>query len=345
MSVKTSKSLDYLRKTIFAPFLDECKGLTELAVNRPDELFTKEQGKWIRHEVKLSVDDCLAFLNSLANLNMDYIGKEKPILSGTLPTGERIQAILPPACEKNTISMTIRKPSQRIITHADFVSQGFYSKLENPENITNHYVTDNLLSELYQQKKYSEFLPECLRQGKTTVFCGGTGSGKTTFGNSVLEFIPDYCRMISIEDNDETRFRHHKNYVKLFYPADDRDAIITPSLLLRSCYRMNPDRILMTEIKGAEAWEFMKGTSSGHSGGITTVHENTPEDAICGIIERCYQNPECNNLPYNVLLRKVLNNIDVIMSIKYFDEQDKRFASGIYFKDLNRNEFFDKLKV
>ncbi|MVA04219.1 P-type DNA transfer ATPase VirB11, partial [Shigella flexneri] len=124
------------------------------------------------------------------------------------------------------------------------------------------------------------------------VFCGGTGSGKTTFANACLEYIPHHLRCISIEDTDEAKFRFHKNHVKLYYPAEGESKVITSASLLRSCFRMNPDRILMTEIRGAEAWDFLKASSSGHAGNITTVHESSPESAVLGIVQRCYMNPE-----------------------------------------------------
>ena len=89
---------------------------------------------------------------------------------------------------------------------------------------------------------------------------------------------------------------------------------------------------------------FSERASSGHAGNITTVHEMNPVDAVLGIVQRCYMNPECQNLPYNVLLRRVLSNIDVIMSIKYLDEEDARFASGIYYRSVDFEKYFKMLK-
>ncbi|EFI7269152.1 hypothetical protein BB078_004680 [Escherichia coli] len=74
------------------------------------------------------------------------------------------------------------------------------------------------------------------------------------------------------------------------------------------------------------------------------VHESSPESAVLGIVQRCYMNPECQNLPFNVILRRVLSNIDIIMSIKYLDDEDFRFASGIYYKQLHFDDYFRKLK-
>ncbi|MCZ8812483.1 P-type DNA transfer ATPase VirB11 [Escherichia albertii] len=327
---------------IFGHWLNDIEGLTEIAINRPNELFIKVKGKWIKEEIKLSYETCESFASVLS----DYHGggsvtPETPILSATLPHGERVQVVIPPVCERGKISITIRKPSTVFIDHAEFVKQGFYSRLNTPIKDRQE---DTTLVDLFNNNRIDEFIPECLRQGKTIVFCAGTGAGKTTFANACLFYIPHHLRCGAIEDTDEARFRFHENHVKLFYPAEGEDSYITPALLLRSLYRMNPDRILMTEIRGGEAWDFLKGLSSGHAGGLTTVHEKTPEDAITGIIERCQQNKECNNLPYNALLRKVLNNIDVIMSIRYLDEEDTRFASEIYFKDVHRDEYLKRLK-
>ncbi|POJ62799.1 hypothetical protein C1677_24380 [Klebsiella pneumoniae] len=200
------------------------------------------------------------------------------------------------------------------------------------------------LSSMFKDNCFEQFVPECLVKGKTMVFCAGTGAGKTTFANACLQYIPHHLRCISIEDTDEAKFRFHKNHVKLYYPSEGESSTVSSASLLRSGFRMNPDRILMTEVRGAEAWDFLKGSSSGHAGNLTTVHESTPEDAVLGLVQRCYMNPECQNLPYNIILRRVLSNVDVIMSIKYIDEEDNRFASGIYYRDIHFQEYFEKLK-
>ncbi len=99
----------------------------------------------------------------------------------------------------------------------------------------------------------------------------------------------------------------------------------------------------MTEVRGAEAW-ISQRLKFRPCRNLTTVHESTPEDAVLGLVQRCYMNPECQNLPYNIILRRVLSNVDVIMSIKYIDEEDNRFASGIYYRDIHFQEYFEKLK-
>ncbi|EQA8930744.1 P-type DNA transfer ATPase VirB11 [Klebsiella pneumoniae] len=333
-----------LAQEFFGEYLNGIEGLTEIAVNRPDEVFLKIKGKWHQKKKPLSYSDCETFAAALADYNQDSLSNIKLVLSATLPTGERVQVVLPPITRKGCISITIRKPSDVFISHDDFVAQGFYERLNTQETAKTRPETQKLI-DLYQSNQIAEFVTECLRQGKTMVFCGGTGSGKTTFTNSLLEYIPHHLRIICIQDTPETKYRAHENVVDLFYPSEGGEqSIITPAMLLRACFRMNPDRILMTEIRGGEAWDFLKGASSGHDGNVTTLHEKSPKAAITGIVERCAQNPECQNIPYNVLLRKALDNIDVILSINYLDECDKRYASDIYFKELHRDSYYEALR-
>ncbi|EOR8022859.1 CpaF/VirB11 family protein, partial [Escherichia coli] len=169
---------------------------------------------------------------------------------------------------------------------------------------------------------------------------GETGSGKTTYLKTLIDYIPLHLRIVTIEDNPEVKFYRHQNYVHLFYPSEAGNsdkAIITPASLIRANYRMNPDRILITEVRGGEAWDFLKIVSSGHEGAITSLHAGSPYEAIMGLVERCYQNTECSRLPYSVLLSKVLSSIDVIASIKL--EGDVRRIGEIYYKDADLDSY------
>lgn len=326
----------------FHHWLNGVDGLTEIAVNRPGELFVKARGKWQQHETGMSFGDCMSFAGAIADYHDGgSVTPEYPLRSATLPCGERVQILIPPATERQTVSVTIRKPSGVFIDHDTFIKQGFYSRLNQG---TDAGEKEDKLTAIFKQHRFEAFVPECLRQGKTMVFCAGTGAGKTTYANSLLTYIPHHLRIISIEDTDEAKFRFHPNHVKLYYPAEGENKVLNSASLLRSSYRMNPDRILMTEVRGAEAWDFLKGSSSGHAGNVTTVHEGSPEDAVLGLIQRCYMNPECHNLPYNIILRRVLSNIDVIMSMKYLDEEDFRYASDIYYRPVHFKEYFERLK-
>lgn len=121
-------SLDQHKKRMFGEFLD-MDGLTEIAVNRPGELFTKIRGVWKKHVVSLTLAQCQTFATALANYQGDHIDDTSPVLSATLESGERCQVVIPPACERNTVSITIRKPSQVQIPHQSYIDGGFYNRV------------------------------------------------------------------------------------------------------------------------------------------------------------------------------------------------------------------------
>lgn len=324
-------SLDQHKQRMFGDFL-HLDGLTEIAVNRPGELFTKIRGVWQKHPVPLTLEQCQTFATALANYQGDHIDDTSPVLSATLESGERCQVVMPPACERDTVSITIRKPSLIQIPHQSYIDGGFYDRVTGKENTASH---DDELLRLYNAGAFPAFMEKCVEYGKTIIVVGETGSGKTTYMKMLIGYIPLHLRLVTIEDNPEIHFYKHENYVHLLYPADAGEkAIVTPASLVRANYRMNPDRILLAEIRGGEAWDCLKIIGSGHDGLITSEHAGSPEEAINGLVERCYQNVECQNIPYAVLLRKVLNSIDVIASIDV--NGDIRRMGDIYFKPVHR---------
>ncbi|WP_076722390.1 P-type DNA transfer ATPase VirB11, partial [Cronobacter sakazakii] len=329
----TNISLDRYKQRFFGEFL-ELPGLTEIAVNRPDELFTKIDGVWTQHAVSLSYDDCYNFARCLAKHHNDNIEDIKPGLSATLESGERCQLVVPPACERGTVSATIRKPSRVQIPHQSYIDAGFYNRVTGSEQTETH---DAELIALYNTKNIPLFMEKCVEYGKTIAVAGETSTGKTTYMKMLIGYIPLDLRITTIEDNPEITFFKHKNYVHLFYPSessDEKGSIVTPASLLRWNYRMNPDRILLTEVRGAEAWDFLKITGSGHEGSMTSIHAGSAMEAIDGFITRCYENPQCAQLPYAFMLRKVLDSLDVIVSIDL--DGNIRRMNDIYFRPVHR---------
>ncbi|MEE7118503.1 P-type DNA transfer ATPase VirB11 [Escherichia coli O25:H10] len=335
-------SLDRYKQRFFGDFL-ELPSLTEIAVNRPSELYTKINGVWEQHAVPLSYEDCYNFARCLAKHHGDNIEDIKPGLSATLESGERCQVIVPPACERDTVSVTIRKPSKIQIPHQRYIDAGFYNRVTNDEKTETH---DEELIALYNARNISLFMEKCVEYGKTLAVAGETGSGKTTFMKMLIQYIPVHLRITTIEDNPEIIFFKHRNYVHLFYPSessDEKGSVVTPASLLRWNYRMNPDRILLTEVRGAEAWDFLKITGSGHEGSMTSIHAGSAKEAIDGFITRCYENPQCAQLPYTFMLRKVLDSLDVIVSIDL--DGDVRRMNDIYFRPAHRNQYFEEMKA
>jgi len=326
-------SLDFMKNQLFGEFLP-IDGLTEIAINRPGEMHTKINGQWQLHHSPVTLRQCHAFAKALASWNEDNIDDTSPILSATLESGERVQAIISPACERNTVSITLRKPSFAQRSHQSYIDAGFYDRIAGKEQAESK---DEQLSRLYLSGNIHHFIEKAVEYGKTIFIVGETGSGKTTYMKTLLHYIPLHLRLTTIEDNPEIRFYRHANYVHLFYPADAGDnAIVTPGKLIRANYRMNPDRILLAEIRGREAWDALKIVGSGHEGLITSLHAGSPEECIEGIIDRCYEHPDCKNIPFDVLLRKVLKSVDIIISVDI--QGEIRRMRDIYFKPIHLNK-------
>lgn len=323
-------SLNFMKNQLFGDFLP-LDALTEIAINRPGEIHTKVRGKWQRHDAPITLRQCHAFAKALASWHEDNIDDISPVLSATLGSGERIQTLIPPACERDTVSITLRKPSFGQTTHQSWIDAGFYQRVTGRERAESK---EDELIRCYHSGDIPRFMEMAVGYGKTLFIVGKTGSGKTTYMKTLLDFIPLTLRLTTIEDNPEIKFYRHTNYVHLFYPADAGDeAIITPGRLIRACYRMNPDRILLAEIRGREAWDALKIIGSGHEGLITSLHAGSAKECIEGIIDRCYEHPDCHNIPFDVLLRKVLNSVDIIVSIDIHG--DIRRMGDIYFKPVH----------
>jgi type IV secretion system protein VirB11 len=327
-------SLHEFAQKIFQPFLDQ-EGVTEIVVNRPGELWYEQYGGWQKHD-KAEIDNTLlkSFAVALASFNETAVDDLRPLLSGTLETGERIQVVMYPATrDKTIISVTLRKPSKNNFSHASYIEQEFYKKVAVKKSTDKD---KQELIDLYAKRDIALFMEKAVEQGKTMVFAGATGSGKTSYMKTLVDYIPLSCRLITIEDTAEMKFYNHQNYVHLFFTeeaAGSYEAIITSAYLLKACFRMKPDRILLSEIRGGEAWDFIKVINSGHGGSMTSIHAGSVREALEGIITRCYQNPECRNLSYAVIKNIVLSCIDVVCHINC--RSGKRYLNDLYFKDVD----------
>ena len=287
-----------------------------------------------------------SFAVALASFNETAIDDLRPVLSGTLETGERIQVVMYPATvEKDIISITLRKPSKSNFSHAAYIEQGFTkSCLHN-----NYRSRQPRLNGFVQEKGNCCFYGKGGSAWKNNGFAGATGSGKTSYMKTLVEYIPLSCRLITIEDTVEMHLYKHQNYVHLFFTEEatgSQEAIITSAQLLKACFRMKPDRILLSEIRGGEAWDFIKVINSGHGGSMTSIHAGSVKEALEGLVTRCYQNPECRNLSYSVIRNIVYSCIDVVCHIRC--REGKRYLSDLYFKDkdgqqnLKMMKFFNK---
>ncbi|OPF64785.1 P-type DNA transfer ATPase VirB11 [Hydrogenophaga sp. H7] len=261
-----------LREQLDAP------GVLEVCVNRPGELQVETVHGWQRVEAPaMTQERCLSLATAVATYCDQQINQERPLLSATLPSGERIQFVIPPAVTRNTVSITVRKPSDLIKRLTDFEGEGLFDRIGERAALG---AEDEGLQPFQRQLlalkaagRYGEFLRLAVQKHQTIVVSGKTGSGKTTFMKGLVEEVPLHERLITIQDTAELTIPHHPNVVHLFYSKDAQGtARVTAKSLLEACLRMKPDRIFLAELRGEECFSFIRLAASGHPGSITSVH-------------------------------------------------------------------------
>ena len=218
-----SPSFLYLALTPLRPFLVD-DAVNEVCINRPGEVWTLGQRGWERHELpELSLTDCNELALLIAGHNRKAIDAERPVLSGSLLYGERVQVVIPPACEIGTVSLTIRKPSVLDKTLDELDSEGAFAQCRAVKAGIQDFERELLA--LSQAGLIKKFLDVAVRRHRNILIVGKTGSGKTTVAKSLIRSIPSCERLITIEDVQELFLAHHANRVHLFYGREDEGGL------------------------------------------------------------------------------------------------------------------------
>jgi type IV secretion system protein VirB11 len=320
--------LEYLR--VLQPFLDNSEN-TEIVINKPGQVLTESRAGWTRHDVPdLTFSVCKQIAKLTATWSKQSLDDRKPLLSATLPGGERIQVVIPPATLNGHISMTIRKPSNIDFTLEDYEKQGFFDECK----ICCKALTDGekKLLELKEARRFKEFLELAVRLRKNIIVSGSTGSGKTTFFKSLLKLVPDDERLISIENVDELGlYKTHSNTVSLFYSAGGQGVSpVTQQNLLESSLRMKPDRIFVAElIRGEEAFYYLRNVNSGHPGSVTTMHANSARLAIEQLVLFLKESSSGGSMSRQDIKQLLFMCVDIIIQLQ--NVRGKRMITEIYY--------------
>ena len=243
--------------------------VTDLCINGPGLLFVEGARGWERLPADNLTDTWLhAFARAVASYMSATVGERAPILSGHLPTGERVQIVLPPAAEAP--SVTIRRPSQVTFTLDQLAAKGAFDPLADGEgSAVGHRarVRSRLAGWRADDRTgVPALLREIVAHRLNVIVSGATGSGKTTLSKALIAEIPLEERLIAIEDAKELVFPH-ANTARLFFSRDG--AGVSPATvkdLLVSCLRMKPDRIMLAELRDDEAYYYLRNVNSGHPG-------------------------------------------------------------------------------
>lgn len=261
-----------------APIIEHAKA--EVVINKPHEVLLERPGGWeARTLPNLSYDRLLSIANHIAQASKQTINAKQPILSTSLDTGERVQIVIPPACAEGTVSMVFRKPSTEDIPF-DSYRADFFDGARRSGGLTHDCLEGDALlphekelARTFLDGDLATFIELCVKHRQNIVVSGPTGSGKTTFMKSIANLIHSDERLVTIEDAKELTLKQHANKVHLFYSRGDQGiSTATAKDLLEATLRMYPSRVLLAELRGEEAWYYVRNVMSGHPGSITSMH-------------------------------------------------------------------------
>ena len=270
--------------------------VTEIMVNRADEIFIERGGKLQWYPLAFTSDRAvLSVIERIVAPLGRRIDESSPLVDARLKDGSRVNAIIPPLALKGP-SLTIRKFSKKRLGSSDMVGFGSVSQ------------------------EMVLFLQLCVKHRKNMIVSGGTGSGKTTFLNLLSNFIPEAERIITIEDAAELKL-NHANVVSLEARPSNVEGrgAITIRDLVKNALRMRPDRIVVGECRGGEALDMLQAMNTGHEGSMTTLHANTPRDALARLETLILM--AGMDLPINAIREQIASAVDVVV-------QQTRFSCG-----------------
>lgn len=304
--------------------------VSEICVNRPGEVFIEKMGgaSMERHLDPRVTDQALASLaRLLAGNSRQAINSQNPLLSTVLPTGERIQIVLPPASPAG-VSLSIRKQVVSDLSLDDYAKAGAFDSVGV---IRNHKasVPDPELVALIEANKIQAFLSMAVKRRKNIIVSGGTSTGKTTFLNAILKEVSPDERIITIEDTAEVNPPQGNWLSLLASKGDQGEAKVSIQCLLEASLRLRPDRILLGELRGPEAYTFLRAVNTGHPGSITTVHADTPSSALEQIGLMVLQADL--GLRHDEILTYIRSVVDCVVQLRRID--GKRVISDIWWPE------------
>jgi type IV secretion system protein VirB11 len=261
---------------LLAPWLTRDE-ITDVLVNRPGEVWIETiDGHVERVDAPQVTELSLSRLvRQIAAASHQGVNREQPLLSASLPNGARVQIIGPPATRDGMV-LAVRKHSIRDMSVDDLAEAGLFES----SPLSRESDADSELASLLGRFDIGGFLKLAVKRRKTIVISGGTSTGKTTVLNALVREIDHRERLIVIEDAPEVRLDHPNAVGLIAVRGEQGEARVDADDLLRASLRMRPDRILLGELRGNEAFAFLRAVNSGHPGSITTVHADSPQGAL-----------------------------------------------------------------
>jgi pilus assembly protein CpaF len=299
--VQTKVSLpEDLRTQIFTDILDELTGfgpiqplledpdVSEVMVNGPQKVYIEKGGQLTKSPIVFDNDDhVLRVIDRIILPLGRRVDADSPTVDARLPDGSRVNAVIRPVAIDGPC-ITIRKFKKDKLSVQQLVEYG---------SLTNHM---------------AEFIRACVIAKLNVVISGGTGSGKTTLLNVLSGFIPENERIVTIEDAAELQLQQdHVLRLETKVPNIDGTGVVTIRDLVRNSLRMRPDRIVVGECRGGEALDMLQAMNTGHDGSLTTLHANTPRDALSRLETMVLMSGM--DLPLKVVRQQISSAVDLII--------------------------------
>jgi type IV secretion system protein VirB11 len=316
----------------------EDPAVVEIMCNRPGEIWVEriDQHRMARHDVPALTERAIRSLAQMvAGTTQQSVNEETPLLSAAMPNGERFQGVLSPVAASGG-AFAIRKQVLRDMTLDDYLALGGLDqvRITGPKLVERDELSTletDLSKGLRDPSPASRraWLRHAVENRVTMLISGGTSSGKTTFFNGLLKDVPEWERLVSIEDTRELR-PPQPNYLALIASKGGQGrARTTIQDCLEAALRLRPDRIFMGEIRGAEAYSFLQAVNTGHPGSMSTLHADNPNGAYERLAMATMQ--AGLGLTKAELLAFVRFVVPIVIQVRRDPVTMKRGVSEIYF--------------
>lgn len=276
--------------------------ITDILVNRFDSVYVERKGKLTLSDLKFRNDDHLRNIIDRIVSNVGRrIDESSPMVDARLKDGSRVNAIIPPLAIDGP-SVSIRRFAVEAITAEKLIEYGA--------------MTQNIAA----------LLENVVKSGLNVLISGGTGTGKTTLLNVVSGYIPEDERIVTIEDSAELQLQQPHVLRLETRPANiEGKGEITQRDLVKNSLRMRPDRIVVGEVRGEEAFDMLQAMNTGHDGSLTTVHANTPRDALSRIENMVTMSGA--NLPLAAIRTQIASALDFVIQLERQEDGKRRIIS------------------
>lgn len=300
ISLRNSLFDSFRRLDILQELVDS-KDITEIMVNGKDRIFVEKNGQTIRWDKSFKSDEQLEdMIQQIVSHVNRMVNISSPIADARLKDGSRVHIVLPPISLTGPV-ITIRKFPE-IISMEKLIAFGAVSS------------------------EAAQFLKKLVRAGYNIFISGGTNSGKTTFLNALSAFIPEDERVITIEDSAELQLAHIKNLVRLEARTANAqgEGKISIAELIKASLRMNPSRIVVGEVRSAEALDMLQAMNTGHDGSLSTGHGNSPKDMLSRIETMVLSGAD---LPLNAVRAQMASAIDIMIHLGRLRDKSRKVIS------------------